>query len=938
MFLARSNSHHSLLCAIPKIKALIEDAKKKGYTSLVLSDNDTTSGLVEFYEECGYAEFKGILGVTLSVLNPDESIETANTETSFSRVSFVAKNDAGYKTLLKLTSLAKTEKEEPIPHITLQDIATLDAEKNLYYILSNPDNQMYKQIISGHSVKKSLENWVKHLSSTNLLVEAIFPTKSVPQKDAKKLNLELVKACDELGTRLIVSPAPKFLHEDQEEVFRVIEAIKAQVKLFTINSERSLHLYTVDELKNMFDYLPQKVFETQDIEDGISVTIRTDYDKHADEAFFPNFEIPSGQGYAQRLVWETYINFLDKYDVDDIQREGYMLRWPFEKLEELKVYARTITPSAEKIKYYDPGYWDETKISEIIKEYVDRLDYELDIIIQKGFPSYFLVFADIMQFCRDNGIVASTRGSAAGSLVGYINNINIIDPLVYKLPFERFLNPMRPSAPDIDGDFADDRRDEVIQYIRRKYGDDKVTQIITFGTMLPRAAVRDVGRVLGVSYKKCDTLSKLIPNAPQGKKTTFEWAMTTSEEFKQAYETDDEVKRVVDIAKVVEGNYRHASSHAAGVIISPTPMVDYAAVQWDSDHKMKIVQYDMKIIEKVGLIKLDILGITNLAILGNSIDLAKQRRGVDIDLVNIDVHDKKAFQLLARGRTMGVFQLAGAAMTKYLVELEPTKVQDLQAMVALYRPGPMGNIPDYISRKKNPKKVKYFFKEQEEFMKDSYGVLVYQDDLLYTVINIAGYDWGEVDVFRKGVGKKIQAVIDSQHERFVDGAIKHRGIDREKAEEYWQIIVPFAAYGFNKAHASNYGMVAYWTAYMKAEYTAEFMTALMTSESNNLDKVATAIKESYELGLAVLPPDINKSFEGFTIDDDTTIRYGLDSVKNLGKDVVRYMIEERKASGPFSDMGNFVERMSQCKGFNKRSVEALIWSGALDEVGAVVLG
>lgn len=933
MLLPRSYSHFSLLKAVPKVGALVKDAKAKGYTMISLTDMDTTSHIIEFQEECANAEIGYAPGTTLAVT----PVHYKENELDSNRVAIIAQDEQGYKDVLWLVTQARTINETPSYHVTLSEISQRARGSGHFFVTLCADNHEFYQAIRSHETKHAeriLSEYSKSVGSNNILIEAFFPSVSLTTEEAEELNKITFKLAEAAGVRFVVSPAPKYLNEDQEEAYKVVLAITAQTRLSGIQTPRSAHLYSVDELKQMFSYLPESVFYTADIENRIDVHVRKDYDKHADEAFFPNYDLPSGQDYAGRMVWDTYINFIHKFSEEGKTREEWSAQFPYESTDKLKAFAATIQPDSTRLLGYDKGYWDKPGV---VEEYIKRIEYELGIIIQKGYPSYFLVFAGIMQFCRDNGIVASTRGSAAGSLVGYLMNINILDPLIYGLPFERFLNPLRPSAPDIDGDFADDRREEVIKYITETYGEENVTQIITFGTMLPRAVVRDVGRVLGVSYTKCDKLAKIIPTAPQGKKTTFKWAFETSEEFKTAYDNDAEVQRVVDIAQIIEGNYRHSSSHAAGVVITPRPMVEFSGVQWDSDHKVKISQYDMRIGEKVGLIKLDILGIRNLATLGNAIELVEENHHREIDLLNLDTRDQKTFGILSRGRTMGLFQLSGPAMTRYLVDMEPNKVTDLMAMVALYRPGPMANIPDYIKRKKNPKLVKYYVPQMKEWMESSYGVLVYQDDLLYTVINLAGYDWAMADTFRKGVGKKIPEVLESQHSIFVDGAVKHSGIAREKAEQIWDIMVPFAAYGFNKAHATNYGMVAYWTAYMKANYPAEFMTALMTAEASKLDTIGAAIKECREMGLAVLPPDVNKSFQGFTIENQETIRYGLESVKNLGTDVIQYMIEDRRNGGEFLDLSDLVQRMSPCKGFNKRSVEALIWSGALDELGRKIL-
>ena len=931
MLLARSYSHHSLLSAVPQIKALVKNAKEKGYTSLALTDEDSGSGLIEFYKACKSAEIKPVLGVTLRIPNFSEAENNFGKNTKYSKVGVLAKDESGYKAILELVTTARTVREDPVYHILPEDIKDqLKQNRNFYIVLAGNDHEVISLLKNEDysTAEKVLSDYVQVLTAQNILVELAYPLLNQPFSELKDINQKLIEICKKQGVKYIASPAPRYLKKDDQETFRTVLAIRNQVRLGDIQLTREFDLPSKEDLASFYDYAPESL-DTIDIENDINIDIRIDYDKHASEAFFPKFQLDPDQNPQDYLAWEAYIGLVQKFDPSHKSRHVWKTNFPYSKLSALKEYILTIQPDTEKLLGYPKDYWERRSM----KDYVDRIEKELDVIVQKGYPEYFLVFSDIMQFCRDNQIVINTRGSAAGCLVGYFTGINILDALVYDIPFERFLNPLRPSAPDIDGDFADDKRDLVIKYIIDKYGAQNVCQIITFGTMLPRAAVRDVGRVLGVSYKKCDRLAKLIPIAPQGSKTTFAWAFDTSKEFLQYYENDEEAKRIVDICQNIEGNYRHSSSHAAGVIISPTKMSDYAPLQWDSEHHMVIAQYDMKISEQVGLIKLDILGIRNLAILGNAVSLAQSRREEEIDLLNIKLNDQKSFDLLAKGRTMGLFQLSGPAMTKYLVELEPTKVQDLMAMVALYRPGPMVNIPEYIKRKKNPKLIKYYLPEMKKWMEPSYGILVYQDDVLYTAIEIAGYDWLEADVLRKGMGKKIKEVIDSQHIRFVEGAQEHSKLSKEKAEEIWDLVVPFSAYGFNKAHSSNYGMVAYWTAYMKANYPAEFMTALMTSEANNLDKIGTAINECEELGIKVVPPDVNKSYDGFNIEDDSTIRYGLGSVKNLGSDVIKFMIKEREKNGQFSDMEDFLDRVSNLPNFNKRSLEALIWSGSLDSLG-----
>jgi DNA polymerase III subunit alpha len=937
MFLARSYSHYSLLSAIPKIPNLIIEAKNKGYTSIALTDEDTTSGWIEFYECCKKNDIKPIMGVTLRISNlsrESDSTSFRNIKT-FSKISLLAKDQLGYKHILELLTLARTEKEKPDFHIDINDlIKKIDINnKRLHFFVCLCGNEHeLVQAIRNRKLKIAnsiLEQYTKNLPKEDIILELANQKYNETKDEIIKLNKVTANLCDECKVNYLASPAPRYFEQDEEETFKVVLAIKKQVKIYDIELERDFSMPSTENLSKNFGFIP-KSLNFDIITNQINVEIKTDYDKYAKDAFFPEYKLNESENYPDRLIYNSYIGLMQKLSANDEKQNNEIKSiYPYTRLKELIEDCKSIIPNTSKLLGYPKGYWQKKSIT----DYIDRVNLELEIIISKGFSSYFLVYADIMRFCLENSIVYNTRGSAAGSLVGYLTGINILDPLVYDLPFERFLNPFRPSAPDIDGDFEDDRREEVIQYLCSKYGKDKVCQIVTFGTMLPRAAVRDIGRVLGISYRKCDQLSKLIPTAPQGRKTSFKWAFETSNEFKEVYEKDQEVQRIVDIAKGIEGNYRHASVHAAGVIITPTKLTDYCALQWDSDHKMMACQFDMRTAEKVGLIKLDILGITNLSILGKAVRITEKRIQQKINLYNLDLTDSSAFKLLSNGQTMGLFQLSGAVMTKYLVQLEPRKVEDLMAMVALYRPGAMANIPEYIKRKNNPKEISYMVPKMKEWMEPSYGILVYQDDLLYTAIYLAGYNWDEVDVLRKGMGKKIKEVIDSQHIKFVAGCQTFGGLTKEKAEEIWEIIVPFSAYGFNKAHSANYGMVAYLTAFMKANYPAEFMTSLMTSEEGDAEKIASAIRECEGLGIKVRPPDINLSDKGYSIENNTTIRYGLGSVKNLDKKAIDFIINNRNENGDYVSLSDFLQRISNYPSFNKRSLEALIFAGALDKLG-----
>ncbi len=563
-----------------------------------------------------------------------------------------------------------------------------------------------------------------------------------------------------------------------------------------------------------------------------------------------------------------------------------------------------------------------------------RLDYELKVIKDKGYSPYFLVVYDLLRFASENKILTNIRGSVAGSLVTYLVRITKCDPLAYKLPFERFLNPERPSAPDIDMDYADDRRDEVIAYAKRKYGDDRVAQIGTFGTMMARGAVRDVARAMKFPYMVGDKLSRLIPPPRQGFPVYIDGAIEEVPELKEMYQSDRDAAIILDMAKKVEGCVRHISVHAAGTVISPAPIWEFSPIQYDPKGEGKLItQYDMYTIEDAGLLKFDFLGIRNLSILGTAIDLVKEKYNIDLDIEEIDLEDKKTFEMLARGETMGLFQLNGSGMTKFLKELRPTRIYDINAMVALYRPGPLEMIPEYIKRKHNADLVEFLDPRLEQILDQSFGVIVYQDDVMLIAIHLAGYSWLEADKLRKAMGKKIPAEMAEQKEKLMKGFVEH-GLSKSKADELWTRIEPFAAYGFNKAHAASYGRVAYQTAFMKANYPYAYMTAILTHESGNIDTISEIVAECKRMGITVLPPHVNHSFGGFEIVKnelgEEEIRFGLYTIKNLGVEISDAIIAEREKNGPYTSFENFITRITH-KNLNKKSIEALAMCGALDD-------
>lgn len=566
----------------------------------------------------------------------------------------------------------------------------------------------------------------------------------------------------------------------------------------------------------------------------------------------------------------------------------------------------------------------------------NRLSYELGIINEKGFAPYFLTVADLLSHARQSRILTTTRGSAAGSLVAYATGITNIDPLEYKLPFERFLNPERPKAPDIDMDIADDRRDEMIRYVKEKYGEKNVAQIGTFGTMMARAAVRDIARALGYPYGVGDRIAKAIPLGNQGFPMTIDRALEIEEDLRKLYHADEDAEIIINAARRIEGNARHLSVHAAGIVIAPSDVTDFSPIQYDPKGSGIITQYDMYSITDeyggVGLLKFDFLGLKNLSVLGDAVERVKARTGETIDIENIPLDDAKVFAILQRGETEGVFQLSGSGMTRYLKDLKPTSIHDINAMVALYRPGPMESIPQYIARKNDAALATYLDPRLKDILDRSYGIITYQDDVLLIAVKLAGYSWLEADNLRKAMGKKIPEVMKEEKAKLVTGFIEFGKIAPHKAEAIWKLIEPFAAYGFGKAHAASYGRLAYQTAYMKAHFPSDYMAALMTADSGDTERIAEHVAECERIGIQILPPDVNESQESFTVIAEGMIRFGLASIKNFGNISAVAIIEERAARGKFKSIGDFLTRVSSSY-LNRRGLEALIKSDTFNAFG-----
>jgi len=876
-----THSHYSLLDGLSKIPEMVRLAKAHNMPALALTDHGALYGAIQFYKACRSEGIKPIIGLEAYIANRSRHDKQPGIDNKRYHLTLLAKNNTGYYNLIKLVSLSHLEGYYYKPRI---DKELLQKYSDGLVCLSGCFGSELSRALRSQNMENAeriIEEHQDIFGKENYFLEIMHHPNVEGLNDVRERTIALGK---KLHIPLVGTQDSHYLHKDDAKAHDTLLAIQTNTDLddatrLTLAGDDFSFIDT-KTAQHYFADIPEAVENTEKIAGMCNIELELG------KWIFPDYKIGKNTTHDRELEKSTYAGLT------------------FRNLQKTK-------------------------------EVVDRIAYELDIIKTKQFSPYFLVVADLLRFARENNILTNTRGSAAGSLVSYLLGITNINPLEYKLPFERFLNPHRPSAPDIDMDFEDTRRDEVINYAKEKYGTEYVAQIGTYGTMLARGAVRDVARALGKPYIVGDRIARLIPLGSQGFPMTIDRALEITPELREIYEKETEVKEILDLSKRLEGCARHVSVHAAGVVIGPEPLINSVPLQYDPHGERMITQYDMYAIEDVGLLKLDFLGIKNLTILGNSVQLAKQFHNVDIDIENIPLDDKKTFEKLARGETMGLFQLNGSGMTQYLKELKPTSIHDINVIIALYRPGPMDNINEYIARKHGKKPVTFVHPKMKNFLDTTYGVLVYQDDLLMTAIEVAGYSWGEVDKFRKAVGKKIPEEMARQHIIFVEGCQKHGGMTRKQAEKTWRLFEPFQGYGFNKAHAASYGKVAYQTSYMKANYPTEYMAAVLTADAGDVEKISEGITECVRLGIPVLPPDVNESFGDFTIIKNKSgdkIRFGLHSIKNLGTEIANAIIAERKQSGKFLSFLDFLERI-QHRNLNKKSLEALVKCGALDNLG-----
>ena len=886
------HTEYSLLDGMCRIDEVIRKAKELGMPALAITDHGALYGAFKFYIKAKEAGIKPIIGVEIYKAKNSRFDKQPGLEKDQYHLVLLAKSFNGYKNLLKLVTAAHLEGFYYKPRV---DFEVLKKYRDDLVVLSGCLNGEITALILNDQVSEAEKVLRKYLEifEGNFYLEL----QRHPQlEDFEKVNQGLIKLSRKFGIPLVATNDVHYL--DQEDAY-------AQEILLCIQTLRTI--YEKNRGISMID-VPDYYFKNQSQMKGSFIDLPEAIDNTLKIANQCNVEIPYGK-------W-----ILPKFDTPNNEPPELYLR----KLVEERKNQRLSSFSEALVR--------------------SRIDYELKIIIKKGYATYFLIVADFVNWAKNNRIaVGPGRGSVAGSLVAYILGITDINPLEYNLPFERFLNPDRPTPPDIDIDFADVRRDEVLRYVSKKYGEDRVAQIITFGTMEARLVIRDVARALGFSYSQGDRLAKMVPMGRQGFPMTIAAALEESPQLKFAYQTEPETKKVIDIARKLEGLPRHPSVHAAGVVIADNSLTEYVPLQRESKEGRIITQYDMYCLDlnavsnqkAIGLLKVDFLGLRNLTIIEKALEYVLITTGKKIDIHQVTLDDRKAYELIANGNTIGVFQLESSGMRRLAKELKPNKISDIAAMVALYRPGPMELIPAFLEGKSNSKKIKYLHPDLKPILEETYGILVYQEQVMEIAHKLAGYSMSEADNLRMAMGKKKKELMKKEKEKFIAGCVKN-GYRRQLAEKIFSFMEKFAAYGFNKPHSASYALIAYWTAYIKANYPVEFMTALLSAELSGVAgpqreiKMSTTIEECRRMNINVLPPDINKSDFGFKIEGGN-IRFGLSAIKNVGSAAIESILEARK-EGDFVSFKDFLNRVNLQK-VNKKTVESLIKAGAFSQFG-----
>lgn len=868
------HTNYSLLDGACEIDRLARRLSELGMKSCAITDHGAMYGVIDFYKKMLAYGIKPIIGAEVYMAERTMQDKEPGVDDEQYHLVLLAKDIQGYKNLMKLVSLGFTEGFYYKPRIDMDILAKYS--EGLIALSGCLAGRIPSLLLKGNF--DEAKNIALQLNSIFGQDNFFIEVQDHGLLDQRRIINDLIRLSQETGIPLVATNDVHYIQKEDalaQDVLMCIQTGKTLDEENRMKFESSeFYLKSPEEMASLFSYIPEALENTIRIAESCNVTL--DFGT----IHLPSFRVPEG------LTEDEYLNRLCY--------KGARERYP-----------------------------------EITGEIKQRLDYELETIKKMGYSSYFLIVWDFINFARQNGImVGPGRGSAAGSLVAYCLYITNIDPLKYNLLFERFLNPERISMPDIDVDFCYERRQEVIDYVVRKYGQDRVAQIVTFGTMAARAAIRDVGRVMGYPYGEVDRIAKMVP-AELG--ITIENALTLNPELKKLYEENERIRRLIDIAKDLEGFPRHASTHAAGVVISKDPIVEHVPLHKLGDSNVT-TQYTMTALEELGLLKMDFLGLRTLTVIRDAINIIRRTKNVEINLDKLPLDDKKVYEMLSQGNTAGVFQLESTGMRNLLKELRPETFQDVAAIIGLYRPGPLGSgaAEDFIKSKNGLKPIKYLHPKLEPILSETYGIILYQEQAMKIAQELAGFSLAQADILRKAMGKKQQDVMAAQRESFVNGCVKN-GIDKVTAEKIFDEISYFAGYGFNKAHSAAYAVIAYQTAYLKAHFPVEYMAALLTSVIDNSDKVAHYINECRHLGIKVLPPDINESYESFTVVSDK-IRFGLTAVKNVGHNVARAIIMARKSEGKFTSFTDFVEKVSG--DLNKKALESLIKSGAFASIGA----
>ncbi|MGQ9674430.1 MAG: DNA polymerase III subunit alpha [Chloroflexota bacterium] len=872
------HTEFSLLDGLARLSDLIERTKELGMNALAMTDHGSMHATIDFYSLAKEAGVKPIVGCEVYVAPGSRFQHQAKGEATPHHLILLATNKTGYRNLIQLCTKAHLEGFYYKPRVDKELLAQYSS--GLIALSACLSGEIPRLIVAGDldNARRAIRWHQDVFGPQNFYLE--MQVHDLPEIPA--VNRTLRELSREMGAPLVATNDVHYVRQEDARAQEILLCIQTNTTLddpkrMTMGSD-SFYLRSPDEMAALFAEVPEALANTQLIAE------RCDLKLDFNRVHLPQFPIPEGY---------TPDTYLEKLCRDGLKRR----------------YQR------------------------VTQEVDERLRYELSVIEKTGFALYILIVADLVAHARQSGILFGPRGSAAGSIVCYCLGIGDVDPVANKLVFERFLNIERKEMPDIDMDFADDRREEMIAYCTEKYGRDHVAQIITFGTLGAKAAIRDVGRALGMPYAVVDNVAKLIPSLPVG--ITIDQAMAERRELRELYESDEAIKQLIDAARSIEGVARHASTHAAGVVISREPLTHHVPLQRASrGEEVVMTQYPMNALARIGLLKMDFLGLANLTILGRAVEMIRRTRGLDIDLENLPLEDEKAFEMLGAGETMGIFQLEGGGMRRYIKELKPSSIHDLAAMVALYRPGPMAHIPKFIRSKAGLEPIEYPHPALEPILSDTYGVIVYQEQVLHIVRAVAGYSLGQADILRKAMGKKIAEVMRKQRDNFIAGA-KKNGFSEEDATKIFDLIEPFAGYAFNRAHAYCYAMLAYKTAYLKANYPEEYMVAVLSSAMSSIEKVAAAVAECRRLGIPVLPPDINRSDLEFTIETTNhhrSIRFGLAAIKNVGAGAMEAIVAERRRNGPFRSADDFSQRVD-LRSVNKRVLESLIKSGAMDCLG-----